>query len=617
MNTLTILPKHFRELEQKLEQFPRYGLDYETTSSHPHPKAALHHDKLRVVGYGLGFPDGSKTYVPMAHIDGGNAPMSEAMTTLEKAVSNPKKEVWAHGLKFEIQASRAIGLEIQNKKRCSLLAQWLLGKGFRGSRGHGLKAAAKEYLGVQMTEWGEVISETKRAHEVSPEVMGPYCGDDSLQTLRLGELWVPEMRELDLIHVFEDLECPFAEVLTHIREVGFAINRDMLLEMHEDFSKEEKRLGDAFYDLVGVSISSNQKISRRLYEELKWWPCKGFKKGASGYYSIDKGHREKLKSRLKEGSPGWAALNLKSKHAQIAKLNSTYTHSLVKAADSNVDGRLRCEFKQHGTDTGRLSSADPSFQNIPSRGDGKIIRDAFIAEEGWVICDADYSGADLVMMAHLSRDPKMLELFNRPNKEDRDLHQLTATECDCPRPTGKVLNLGLIYEMGPETLSGNLKCSFQVAKMIHAKWHTAYPMVRAYHARQHAYVLKHGYVRTITGRVRLLPEVYSKNPRIRAMGLRNAVNTADQGSVADVIKIAMRNLYLEWKERGVLYDYWTKQGKAKIQSQVHDEVICSLRKDFAEEGKNDIQRHMENAVKLRAPMIAEPGLGPTWLSAKV
>ena len=209
-------------------------------------------------------------------------------------------------------------------------------------------------------------------------------------------------------------------------------------------------------------------------------------------------------------------------------------------------------------------------------------------------------------------------------REGLDLHQQTADECslvtgmDIPRSLGKVLNLGLIYEMGPKTLMQNVGMdNYRVAEKIWNAWHQTYPLVGVYHKRMHAFARKHGFVRTITGRLRLIKEIHSKTPWIRAKNEKFASNTPDQGSVADMIKIAKRNMLQEWKERGVLYDYYTGEGKVKILSQVHDEVICEFREDFKQEGLYDIRRHMEQAVELRAPMTAMPGLGRTWNEAKL
>jgi len=222
------------------------------------------------------------------------------------------------------------------------------------------------------------------------------------------------------------------------------------------------------------------------------------------------------------------------------------------------------------------------------------------------------------MMAHLSQDKRLMQAY----AEFIDVHQQTADICGCDRSQGKVTNLGLIYEMAAKTLTGNLGWDWNDRKVrekgtkIYDAWHAGYPNVRVYQEAQHVYAQRYGYVRTITGRIRFLPGIYSSDDGIQRHSERAASNSPCQGSVADVIDIAMKNLFQEWRERGVLYDYFTKDGKVKIVSQVHDELIVEARKDFAEEAALDIRRHMEGSVKLTVPMTAIPGIGHTWLDAK-
>jgi DNA polymerase-1 len=266
------------------------------------------------------------------------------------------------------------------------------------------------------------------------------------------------------------------------------------------------------------------------------------------------------------------------------------------------------------------NSSDPNLQNIPTRSEeGNRIRNAFISEPGWVLIVSDYSQADLVMMAHLSQDYMLLKAYN----EHLDLHQQTADNCGCDRPTGKTINLGLIYEMGVKTLQHNLTSikdgkiiSREEATRLWEAWHRTYPMVSKYHTKMHEFAEKHGYVRTITGRIRLIPNIKSKEAGKRIYAQHEASNTPDQGSVADVIMLATRNLFYEWKSRGILFDYWTGKGDVKILSQVHDELIIEAKEEIAEEAALDVQRHMEKAVILRAPMTAIPGIGKNWNLAK-
>jgi len=889
-------PLELSKLAERLAKVSKIGLDFETASFNGRPESALEHDKLEVVGVGMAFPDGYSCYVPMMHSVGKNANPDQIRGILQKIGSNKELEVWAHNIKFEQTVFRTLRIEPEFKSRDTMIAQWLLGKKLPGAKGLKLKAAVKEFLNYTMTTWEEVMSGNSKAFYVPIDTMTKYCGDDALQCLRLSRKFLPELEDYQLGKVFTDLEIPFVPVLVHMKEVGFALDKDYLDDLHSGFVGERDEIRRQFEEKYRISISSSQAVSKKMYDELKLWSCQGFKRGTSGFYSVDAGHLERVESRLEVGSEGHRALLWKSRFQKLEKLAGTYTKPLVEQAENYNDKRLRGDFHQTGTDTGRLScvsgdtvlitiprgsfridqyevhkgdetqthrgrtrpilrkivkgldtmfrvvlesgrrigctkehrfltpdgwrslgsmsvgdevfnvsfeeilerpfdfescrrvvparseqtydsadsgegghylshsygysskgcspredgfreateilpqqdgraesyegetwrksprlegrllrlqglpddsrrgneifcssnrcsgsskngcgessevsccsshrresfeqrvgqpsvmhecgtsqassktsriasiaplgtmevydieveedhsyiahgfinhnSANPNLQNIPTRSEeGNSIRNAFVAEEGWTLGVSDYSQADLVMMAHLSMDTMLTKAYT----EKLDLHQLTANNCKCDRSTGKVINLGLIYEMGVNTLAGNLKIDSTEAFRLWTAWHRAYPMVRQYHKRMHAFAEKHGYVRTITGRIRLIPDIHSDDSYKRTLSQHMASNTPDQGSVADFIKIAMRNLFNEWKSRGVLYDYYTKEGKAKILSQVHDELICELRDDFAEEAADDIQRHMEKAVELRVPMTAIPGIGKNWNLAK-
>jgi DNA polymerase I len=612
MEILTTSHQHLSLLREKVASCKKFGTDIEATSFYPYEDAALSHDLLKVVGVGFGFPDNSKTYIPLAHTDGPYVD-SEVMETLVAIFSDPENEVWAHNMKYEIQALRTIGIEIAGPIYCSMLAQYTLSKGLPGKDRHRLKPAVRHYLKHQMLEWSDVVPPDVMAHEIPPLTIAPYCSDDALQCLKLGELWVPEMVKTGTYKAFKHMECEFAKVLAHMRECGMAIDRDSLLDTNEKLKVEETRLASKFRDMVGVDPSKNQQVSKRLFEELRWWPIfDGLKRGGNDVYPINKDIRKFLKKILPKDSKGIEVIDLLEAYSQTAKLRSTYTHTLVERADRSVDGRLRCEFNQTVTATGRLSSSKPNVQNIPSSGPGLELRKAFIAEPGWLLVDADYSQADLRMMAHLSMDPFLMQAYI----DGKDLHQQTADACNCSRKTGKVLNLGTIYEMQPETFARNLGISVAEATILWSNWHLTYPRVKEYQEFMHRFVAANGFVKTITGRRRYINNANSKKMGLRLAAFREASNTPDQGSVADILKIASRNLFKDWADRKVLFDYWTGRGSAKIISQVHDEIICEVKDDFVEEAMADIKRHLENAVTLRVPLKADIDNGPNWYEAK-
>jgi DNA polymerase-1 len=608
------------KLIDKVKESDIVAIDFETSAFSADKDAALQHDKIEVVGFSICFDDEDCAYVPLMHTDGINANRTQARALLSEICENKDLEVYAHNHKFEYTVFRTMGFQPKYKIRDTMAMQWLVGKTIPGAGGLKLKAAVKEFLGHTMTTFEEVTHSYSSAFRVPIDTMAKYCCDDSLQCLRLAKLFLPEIEEYQLKKVYEDLEMPFLPVLVHMKECGFAIDKTYLNNLYAEFNEEREDIRQKFFELTKVSIASSKQISAKLYDELKWWPCEGFVRGKSGSFSCDADHLEVVTSKMKPSTPGLEAVLLKSRYQTLDKLAGTYTKPLVAQASIYSDGRVRGDFHQFGTVTSRLASANPNLQNIPTRTiDGNRIRNAFVSEPGWSLIVSDYSQADLVMMAHLSQDPMLLKAYN----EHLDLHQQTADNCGCDRSTGKTINLGLIYEMGVRTLQGNLTSikdnkivSKEEAVRLWEAWHRTYPFVAKYHKKMHAFAEKHGYVRTITGRIRLLPNILSKEIGKRIFSQHAASNSPDQGSVADTIKIATRNLFYEWKNKGILYDYWTKQGHAKIISQVHDELIIEAKDEFAEELAVDVQRHMEHAVSLRAPMTAIPGIGKTWNLAK-
>lgn len=629
MKVISTTEDDLRVLGEKLAASPRHGFDTETTADeeHEHPKAMMHWHTMEICGYSFGFSDGSKTYVPLIHAVGDNAPTGPAMQLLERALTDKSKTIVAHNSKFELlvlatlRRTHKMVFEWLANMEDSMISIWMLEFGLGGNDGHRLKPLVKKYLNHVMQEWLEVVPKHMRCHEVDPLTVGPYAADDALQALRLEDWCRPSMEKLKLMNAYRELCIPFIHVVRHMEDVGQAIDPGFLLGYQEQLRRESGVLALEWDELVGCPIGSNQKISTRLYDDLKWWPVPmnprksgEVLRGKSGFCSVDAGNRKRITEATAKGSPGRKAVEIKNRHSRLAKLISTYTSSMVKHCEHWPDKRVRSNWKQHGTKTGRLASTAPALMNIPIRTpEGSKIREAFIAEEGWVLGVADESQFELRIMAHLSQDEMMMRAY----LEDIDLHQQTADSVGVDRGTGKVMNLALIYEASDWTLSKSLDISQARATPIHKTWHATYPRVAKYHARQHALGEKHHYVRTITNRIRRIPENVSELSRgMRGHWNRIASNSPSQGSAADIMNIAMRNLYRDWKARGELFDIHTGKGRAKICMQIHDELVVELRKDFAEEGFEDTCRHLESAVTLRVPLKAEGSLGPNWLAAK-
>lgn len=614
--------KGLAELGVRLSSAPEFGYDNEASSKDPHPDAPLEFDKLFGCGFSFGFEDGFSCYIPIAHRTGGNAPRSEALSLLFKVLGDKSKTIWAHNWLYDLSVPNKYSIEESGGKEIfvpsakladSMLAIWILNLDPSFKPTHKLKPVVEKYLKHKMITWEEIISTKMRFDELDVNTATTYGSDDALQALRLGKWCVPQIDELKMSKVFWELECPFVHVLRHMEDVGMEIDREFLLEYNATLRAEMEELNDKFYSLTGVEISKDQQISAKMYDEKKWWPSKGFERGKSGFFSVDKKHRERIGYQLKEGSKGYVALELKDRYSVVAKVASTYTTSLVERANVWEDKRLRCSWLQHGTDTGRFASRNPNLQNIPIRTEtGMKIRKAFIAPEGWTLGVIDQSQFELRIMAHLSRDPMLMKAYI----ENIDLHQQTADHIHGSRGAGKVTNLALIYEQSPTGLSHSLRIPLAQGKTFSQLWHATYSKVGKYHIKQHNIANKYGYVRTITNRIRRIPRLDKLPPKQRGAYQRIASNTPCQGSAADIMKIAMRNAHREWLDRGVLYNYWTQKGDVKMTCQVHDELILEFKKSFAEEGLSDIKRHMETAVELAVPLLGDGTLASNWLEGK-
>jgi DNA polymerase-1 len=280
--------------------------------------------------------------------------------------------------------------------------------------------------------------------------------------------------------------------------------------------------------------------------------------------------------------------------------------TLIDYAD--VDARIHASFNQTGTATGRFSSSGPNLQNIPrSTDDPELpsIREAFRARDGWKILDIDYSQIELRLMAHFSRDPNMLRIYS----EGGDIHQMTADACGCSRQHAKGINFGLLYRMWHKKLAIVLGIPEEDARMYWRRYFQQYPGVARFQDLTEEKASHDGFITTLIGRKRMLPEIHSPDKMKASMARRQSINTKIQGSAGDLIKLGMRNIGREIRRRG-----W--EDRVLIVSQVHDELIFEVRDDVVEEAAAMVKEKLETVVELRVPLIAEPAWAQTWADAK-
>ncbi|MGC1343803.1 MAG: DNA polymerase I [Candidatus Binataceae bacterium] len=417
----------------------------------------------------------------------------------------------------------------------------------------------------------------------------------------LHPLLATRMRDANLAPLFRDIEMPVAAILAEMEATGIGIDADALKKIGDEFGEQLKRLERECYELAGRELNLNSPIQLRdvLFTTLKL-PTKGLKKTKSGF-STDADTLEKLAA----AHPMPAKL---LEYRSIAKLKSTYADALGGLID-RADGRLHTTFHQAVAATGRLSSTDPNLQNIPTRSEeGRRIRRAFVAREGFILLSADYSQIDLRVLAHLSADPTLVDAFQR----GEDIHARTATEllglsagkvdADARR-VAKTINFGLIYGMGPQRLAAQLGIPLAAAQDYIKRYFERLPRVREYFEETLTRARTDGFVTTMYGRRRYLPELSAAPGGARAQAERIAINTPIQGTAADLIKLAMIRLHSQIRHTGM---------EAVLVMQVHDELLLEVRKDALAQVSEAARAEMEGVATMRVPLKADLKWGPNW-----
>ena len=410
------------------------------------------------------------------------------------------------------------------------------------------------------------------------------------------------LKEQNLKNLLLDIELPLAEVLANMEEIGFLVDVQGIKEMGERLSEKLKALEERIYFLAGTNfnINSPKQLGVVLFENLGL-PCK--KKTKSGYST----NAEVLDS-LRDEHP---IIEEILEYRKLTKLKSTYCDGLTAAADEK--GVIRSTLNQTETRTGRISSTEPNLQNIPVRTvEGRELRKYFIANEGNVLIDADYSQIELRVLAHMAQDEKMIDAFNN----NVDIHTLTASQVfNMPetmvtplmRSRAKAVNFGIVYGIGAFSLGKDIGVSRKEAGEYIKSYLNTYSGVNDYMERVVENAKENGFVSTIFSRRRYLPELSSSNGMLRAFGERVAINMPIQGTAADIIKIAMVKVFETLKK---------ELPAARLIMQIHDELIVEAPQKDAEKAANILKREMENACKMCVPLTADVSIGRSWYDAK-
>ena len=411
-----------------------------------------------------------------------------------------------------------------------------------------------------------------------------------------------EIREKDQEKLLQEIEIPLAHVLASMELEGFALDSAALKEYGAALDTRLEELQKSIYEAAGTSFNLNspKQMGAVLFDQLKLPPKKKTKTG----YSTNADVLEELRG-------SHPIIELILEHRQLIKLKSTYVEGLLKVIGR--DGRVRTTFQQTETRTGRISSTEPNLQNIPVRTEeGSKLRAFFQARPGWKLLDADYSQIELRVLAHISKDKAMQKAF----QEGADIHTTTAAQVfklpeemitPAMRFRAKAVNFGIVYGISAFSLSQDTGVSVQEADQYIKGYLETYSGVRQYMEDTVAFAKENGYVKTMFGRRRNLPELASAKKTMRSFGERVAMNTPIQGTAADIIKIAMIRVYRRLRQEGLM---------ARLILQVHDELLVEAPVMEAEQAARILQEEMEHAISLDVPLVAETHQGNTWLDAK-
>ncbi|MGN1347233.1 MAG: DNA polymerase I [Eubacteriales bacterium] len=459
----------------------------------------------------------------------------------------------------------------------TMLAAYLLNS---GSGKYSLAAAAEQYL---------------KQNEIRPEEAAGVV-------YRLYAVTAPLLEETGMSSLMHEMEIPLSRVLASMEEAGFKINPDGIRQYADELAQAENALTDKIWAQAGHSfnINSPKQLGEVLFEEIGLPAGRKTKTG----YSTDAETLEELR-------PYHTIISDILQYRQISKLRGTYGEPLIACADEA--GRIHTKLNQVGTATGRLASSDPNLQNIPVRAEmGRELRKYFIAEDGYVLVDADYSQIELRLLAALSGDKTMSEAF----VNGYDIHTAVASQVfhveeDEVTPElrrrAKAVNFGIVYGIGEFSLSKDLGITRRQAKEYIDNYLSTYYGVDAYLKKTIESAKQEGYTTTLFGRRRYIPELKSTNRNLRAFGERVAMNSPIQGTAADVIKIAMIRVSQALKDAGL---------DARLIMQVHDELIVEAKEDCADEAAEILVREMEKAVTVSVPLTADCGMGKSWYDAK-
>jgi len=569
------------------------SLDTETTSTN-----AI---DAELVGLSFSVEPHEAFYVP---IPSNREEALQIVNIFKPLYEDPEILKVGQNIKYDLEVLRNYNIRLQGPMWDTMIAHYLIQPELR----HNMDYMAEVYLNYQTVHIDELIGpkgkKQRSMRELRPEEVYEYACEDADITLQLKDALEPELKRLDCEKLFYDIEMPLMPVLAEMEMTGVRLDTGSLAQTSRELTERMNKIEQEIYDLAGhpFNISSPKQVGDVLFAELKI--VEKAKKTKTGQYVTS----EEVLQQLHAKHPiVGKILDFRG----LKKLLSTYVDNLPELINHRT-GHIHTSFNQCVTATGRLSSSDPNLQNIPVRGeDGKEIRKAFIPEPGSLFFSADYSQIELRVMAHLSGDEAMIDAF----KSGYDIHAATAAkvykknikevERD-ERTKAKRANFGIIYGITVFGLAERLDISRDEAKQLIDGYFETFPKVRDYMEQAKETARRQGYVTTLFGRRRYLPDINSQNATVRGFAERNAINAPIQGTAADIIKVAMIRIFDRMQR---------EQVRSKMILQVHDELNFSVVPEEKEQMERIVLEEMQNAFAMKVPLVADSGFGQNWLEA--
>ena len=600
--TLKTVPHDYKlvENEEEIQKLYDYlltneilSLDTETTSTVP--------IEAELVGLSFAVKEFEAFYVP---IPAEREKALQIVNIFKPLYENPKILKVGQNLKYDLEVLRNYGVELAGPMWDTMIAHYLIQPELR----HNMDYMAEIYLNYKTIHIDELIG-PKGKNQLSMRSLSPtdvyeYAAEDADVTLRLKNKLEPELKKFECEDLFYNIEMPLMPVLAEMEMNGVCLDTNSLHETSTILTNRINELERRIYELAGQSfnIASPKQVGEILFDKLRI--VEKAKKTKTGQYVTNEEVLQQLRNKHEIVSDIL-------EHRGLKKLIGTYIDALPKLINPRT-GRIHTSFNQSVTATGRLSSSDPNLQNIPIRGeDGKEIRKAFIPEPGCLFFSADYSQIELRVMAHLSNDPQMIEVF----REGKDLHAATAANIykkpidevtRDERSKSKRANFGIIYGITVFGLAERLDISRDEAKMLIDGYFDTFPQVRDYMEQAKQTARERGYVTTLFGRRRYLPDINSSNATVRGFAERNAINAPIQGTAADIIKVAMIHIHQRFKAEHI---------RSKMILQVHDELNFSVYPEEKAQVERIVLEEMQRAIALNVPLVADSGFGENWLEA--